>query len=151
VERDIAHRTTSYQKKAANKLRFIMLSKKTRNLVRSVNILIGYSTPSCRLRSYGVTYAITIYSKAKNLNEMGVRDSGGSDVIFSSEELSIYYSSLGEDDAPMDRSQGHLRSPVAMKGYFLFPMLLTGRFLMQSVELNMRRWDWTEFQLGSFG
>jgi hypothetical protein len=34
VERDIAHCTKSYQKKAANKLRFIMLSKKTRNLVR---------------------------------------------------------------------------------------------------------------------
>jgi hypothetical protein len=28
-----------------------------------------------------------------NLDEMGVRDSGGSDVIFSSEELSNYYSS----------------------------------------------------------
>jgi hypothetical protein len=32
---------------------------------------------------------------------MGVRD-----VIFYSEELSNYYSSLGEDDAPLHRSQG---------------------------------------------
>jgi hypothetical protein len=38
----------------------------------------------------------------RNLNVMGVRDSGGSDVIFKSEELSNYYSSLGEDNAPMD-------------------------------------------------
>jgi hypothetical protein len=37
---------------------------------------------------------------------MGVRDSGGSDVIFSFEELSNYYSSLGEDVAPMDQLHG---------------------------------------------
>jgi hypothetical protein len=34
VEQDIAHRTWSNQKTAANKSRFIMLSKKARNLVR---------------------------------------------------------------------------------------------------------------------
>jgi hypothetical protein len=33
---------------------------------------------------------------------MGVRDSGGLDVILSSEELSNYFSPLGEDDAPME-------------------------------------------------
>jgi hypothetical protein len=83
---------------------------------------------------------------------MGVRESGGSDVIFSSVELSNYYSSLGEDDAPMDRSHGALPVTPADYGHdFLFPMLLTGRFLMQSVELNLRRWGWTGFQLGSFG
>jgi hypothetical protein len=59
------------------------------------------------------------------------RKIGGSNVIFTTEELSNYFFSLGEDDAPMDRSQGHLwpHLPiVAMMDYFLFPMLLTGRF-----------------------
>jgi hypothetical protein len=42
----------------------------------------------------------------RNLDEMGVRDSGGSDIMFSFKELSNYYSSLGEDDAPMDQLHG---------------------------------------------
>jgi hypothetical protein len=51
------------------------------------------------------------------------------DVIFYSEELSNYYSSLGEDDAPLHRSQGAHLPIVAMMNYFIFPMLLTRRFL----------------------
>jgi hypothetical protein len=37
---------------------------------------------------------------------MGVRDSGGSDLIFSSEELGNYYSSVGEDGAGGTYSDG---------------------------------------------
>jgi hypothetical protein len=119
VERDIAHRTWSNQKTAANKSRFI-----------------NHRLLDPKLASRVLW---------RNLDGMGVRDSGGSDVIYSSEELCNFYSSLGEDDAPMDRSQG---APPVMD-CFLFPMLLTGRFLMQSVVLNLRRWGWTESRLGS--
>jgi hypothetical protein len=109
-----------------------MLSKKARNLGRrakrdNIHRLLDPKLPS----------------KVLCLGEMGARDSGGSDVIFTSEEMSNYYS-----------SSGHLRShlPImAMMNYFLFPRLLTGRFLMQSVEQNLRLWGWVEFRLGSFG
>jgi hypothetical protein len=42
----------------------------------------------------------------RNLDEMGVRDSGGSDIIISSEELSNYFSSLRNGDASMVWSHG---------------------------------------------
>jgi hypothetical protein len=101
VKQDIAHRTWSNQKTAANKSKFIILSKKARNLVRRAKREYTHRLLDLKLPSRVLW---------RNLDKMGVRDSGGSGVIFSSEELSNYYSSLEEDDASMDRLQ---RAPSA--------------------------------------
>jgi hypothetical protein len=95
VQQDIAHRPSA--KTAAYKSRFIMLSKKARGLVRRAKLEYTNQLLNPKLPSKVLW---------RNLDGMGVRDSGGSDVIFSSQELSNSYSSLGEDNAPMARSHG---------------------------------------------
>jgi hypothetical protein len=80
-----------------------MLSKKARNLVRRAKCNNTHRLLDPKLPSKVLW---------RSLDEMGVRDSSGSDVIFTSEELSNYYSSTG-----------HLRShlPImAMMNYFFF-------------------------------
>jgi hypothetical protein len=108
---DIAHRTWSNQKTVANRSRFIILIKKARNLVREAKRNYTH-----RLLDPKLPFKVLW----RNLDEMGVTDSGGSDVIFS-EELSNYYSSLGKDDAPVDRSQGaSLATPADCGHHELF-------------------------------
>jgi hypothetical protein len=121
-----------------------MLSKKARNLIRRAKREYTHRLLDLKLPSRVLW---------RSLDKMGTRDSGESIVIFSSGELSYYYSSLGEDDAPMDRSQGASPAIPADCGYdglFYFSNV-TDMLLMQSVELNLWRWGWTEFRLGSFG
>jgi hypothetical protein len=78
---------------------------------------------------------------------MGARDSGGSNVIISSEELSNYPLLIWDDRT------GHLQLQLpimAILNSFLFPMLLTETFLIQSMkEINLGRRGWTEFRFRS--
>jgi hypothetical protein len=90
------HRTCSNQKTVANKSRFIMLSKKARNLVHRAKRKYTHRLLDPKLPSR-VWWS---------LDEIGFRDSGGSGVVFSSKEPHNYYLSLGEDYAHTDRSQG---------------------------------------------
>jgi hypothetical protein len=121
VELDIAYRTWSTKKTDAIKsISFIMLSKKTRNRVCSTK------------REYSHRLLDPMLPSRVLWRYLGVRNSGGSAIIFSFEELSSYYSSLGEDSVP----------PVtpADYGHSQLYSYSNVTFLMQSVELNRGRW-----------